>query len=116
MATFNQDQMTVHGSVYQADTINIGQISNMQDVHSAIQELRDQLALASREGAIDLTKGQAVTTLLDHAAATTRTPQADKNVIREKLEAAASLLKDTAAVAGLFAAITKLAGMVGALL
>jgi len=116
MAIFNQGKMVAHGPVYQADTINIGTISGVQDTLALMQQLRLQLEQAAKGGALDAYKSKAAQIQLDEAISVAQSSEPDKNMIHDKLEAAANIIKDTVSVANLFGALTKLAGLVSAIL
>src|SRR5437762_1031087 len=93
MATFHQEKMVAHGPVYQADVINIGQISTLQDAVTLIDRLRLQLAQAGEQGALDPSRCQAAQAHLTQAIVIAQGPQPDKKTIRDRLETAAKIIK-----------------------
>jgi hypothetical protein len=106
MAKFDQrDQKVTYQ--YNADVINLGNLSNRMEFAREVENISSEVARASSLDAIDTTRAKQAQDALKEASAEAQKLEPNKSRITSLLDTAGNVVKDATALGGLYLGITK---------
>jgi hypothetical protein len=106
LAKFDQrDQKVTYQ--YNADVINLGNVSNRMEFAREVENISSEVARASSLDAIDATRAKQAQDALKEASAEAQKLEPNKSRITSLLGTAGNVVKDATALGGLYLGITK---------